>query len=518
MLNSHDLPSLELVLIHPTDKIIKPIIGNKLIELLPQTTFNKNKLQFPAWKNEKLKEIFKSENLQLVEGYLYNLYSLMEQYFSKNDEENLLNLLNYFETIIQDKEIANNIINTSFTSLFINILCKTKNDNIKIRVCSIIAYLVRYSTVIENPLDKWGLTKQLDIFVRDKNVELAKRAIATLGEYLFFVTTQAEGEEESNVWKISDESLNTLLYAIDSKDETVRFYAIKAIENITALTQIAKIYFTRNEKFLEKILDVFNKIKNQDLRMSSIYTISHLVRLEPKLLIALLDRMTLSELKKSIEDETPKVQQALLNCIIYGIARDNQILLKNEFFVPFASFLISLIDMSNNVIRIKVILLFALTFEDAYIISKFGERLFTIVQRLKKDNNTELHLIIKVFENALVNKIKVITKNFNSSKLFNKSSTYNTNNPYGLYEDLTNYLNAFSIISTYPKLLTSLYTQDVMECFVKIIENQDNYDENVLKKVFEILKNFSANHTAVVEINEYVIKRMFIPIVKSGLK
>jgi hypothetical protein len=517
MLNSHDIPSIEVVLIHPTDKIIKPIIGNKVIEQIPQTTFNKNKLQFPAWRNEKIKEIFRSDNIQLVESYLYNLYSLMEQNFSKNDEDNLLNLLNYFETIIQDKEIANNIINTSFTNLFINILQKIRNDNIKIRVCSIIAYLIRYSTVIETPLDKLGLTKLLDNMVRDKNVELAKRAIATLGEYLFFVTTQAEGDDENTTWRISDESLNTLLYAIEHKDETIKFYSIKAIENIAALTQIAKLYFTRNESFFEKIFDVFEKAKYQELRISAIYTIAHLIRLEPKILTYLLDRKNLTELKKCMEDELPKIQQALLNCILYGIMNDNKLLLKNEFFTPFATYLISMIEMSNNILRIKIILIFAIIFEDAYTISKFGEKLFNIIQKVKKDNNTELHLIIKIFEHTMMNKIKAITRNFVSSKLFNKSSSYNTNNPYGLYDDLSNFLNAFSIIGGYPKLLPSLYSQDVMECFVKIIETQDNYDENVIKKVFDILKNFSENRVAVVEINEFVIKKMFIPILKSCL-
>lgn len=188
-----DLEEVELdsLLLHNTDKIIKPIIGNKIIEIIQPTTFNKTKLPFAIWKTDKIKELISQNNLKPVENYLLGVYSFMENYYYSNgNEENLLNILNYFETIIQDKEIANKIINTSFITLLILILKNLNSSktgfSIKIRICTIIAYLIRYSTMIETPLDELELCSILEKFIdKGEDIELSKRAIATLGEYLF---------------------------------------------------------------------------------------------------------------------------------------------------------------------------------------------------------------------------------------------------------------------------------------------------------------------------------------------
>jgi hypothetical protein len=459
-----------------------------------------------------------------MENYLLVIYSLMDQYFSKGDDDNLLNLLNYFETVIQDKEIANNIINTSFISLLISILSKAKNDNIKIRVCAIIAFLIRYSTVIENPLDELGLCRVLDVVVKDKNVELSKKATATLGEYLFFVTTQAEGEEETSIyWKISDESLSSLLYAIDlNRDDIVKFYAVKSIENITALTGIAKIYFAKNEQFLNKMLDIFKFSKNSELRISAIYTVSHLIRLEPKLIKNFLDKKSLNEIKKNLEEEIPKIQQAIINCILFGTYYDNTVLISSDSFINFCCFLIQTLEYSNFIIKMKIILLFALIIENAGLISKFGEKLFPMLQKLRKENNPELHLSIKVFENMLGIKIKNLTKNFSLhmnkifSKVMNIGGVFNSSN--NLYEDILQYLNCFTSLGLYPKILSSLYNLELLENLIKIVEYEDFFDEVIMRNVYEILRNFSENSTSVCENIDFIIKKMFIPILKSSFR
>ena len=117
---------------------------------------------------------------------------------------------------------------------------------------------------MEMSLDKYNLTENLISFISDNNLELNRKAIATLGEYLFFVATQVEGEneEENNdekIWSISQESLMALLFALNHTDEKVRFYSLKTIENISTLTTIAKNYFAQNEDFISKIIDIYNE-------------------------------------------------------------------------------------------------------------------------------------------------------------------------------------------------------------------------------------------------------------------
>jgi len=77
-----DEGDLENLLLHNSDKIIKPIIGNKLIETLPQTTYTKFKIQnTPIWKSEKIKEHLRQSNIKPVEQYLLGVYSCMENYY-----------------------------------------------------------------------------------------------------------------------------------------------------------------------------------------------------------------------------------------------------------------------------------------------------------------------------------------------------------------------------------------------------------------------------------------------------
>jgi len=519
------LPSLESVMLHPSDKIIKPIIGNKAIEILIPTTFNKNKLPFQSWRIDKIKELCKSNNMKLMENYLLVIYSLMEQYFSRGsgskdsgDEENLLNVLNYFETIIQDKEIANNIINTSFISLLISILKSTKSEVVKIRICCIIAFLIRYSTVIETPLETFGLCKILEGCIQSKNLELARKATATIGEYLFFVATQAEGEEESTIsWTITEDNANTLLWAIEySRDDVVKFYATKAIENITALTMISKKYFASNDSFITKLIESYGYTKNNELKTSIIYTISHLIRLEPRLYRIFIEKKGLIEIKKNLEEETSKNQQAIINCILFGAKQDNSILVKNENFVNFCMFLMNLLESGVNVVlKMKIILIFGVILENTSVIAKFGEKLFLILTKLRKDTLSELHQIIKVFEANMKLKIKIITKNFISiiNGYFNNKPISN------FYDEIIQGFNAFSTIGLYPKLVPALFSIELLDILIKLLDVKDLIsDETLRKNVYNILKSFSENSNSVQENSDFVLKKLVVPIVNSSLK
>ncbi len=515
------LPSFETVMLHPTDKIIKPIIGNKMIEVLIPTTFSKNKLPFQCWRLDKIKEHCRSNNMKLMENYLLVIYSLMEQYHSRkdsSDEDNLLNVLNYFETIILDKEVANNIINTSFTTLLISILNGSRSEVIKLRVCCIIAFLIRYSTVIETPLDHFDLCKILETCIQSGNVELARKATATIGEYLFFVATQAEGEEESTIsWTIGDESINTLLYAVDaSRDDIVRFYATKAIENITALTMISKNYFAKNDKFISKLIDSYNYTKHNELKSSIIYAISHLIRLQPRLYRTFVEKKGLMEIKKNLEEETSKNQQAIINCILFGAKQDNYFLLKNDNFVAFTTFLMNLLESGVNVVlKMKIILIFGIILENTSVISKFGEKLFMILVKLRKDTLSELHQIIKVFEANMKLKIKLITKNFISTI----NSYFSNKTPSGFYEEIIQGFNAFNTIGMYPKLVPALFSIELLDILIKIIEAKDLIGDDILRKnVYNILKSFSENTNSVQENSDFVLKKLVVPIVNSSLK
>lgn len=239
-----------------------------------------------------------------------------------------------------------------------------------------------------------------------------------------------------------------------------------------------------------------------------------------------MDKMNIIEVQKFLECESTKIQQALINIILYGIFYEpsNRNILKSELYQKFFTSLLHLLDNSNIVIKMKIILFFSLALEDVYNINQYGERLFVLLQKLRKENTNEASISIKIFENSFVSKIKHMTKNF--VMLFSKLLKLNLNNnnltnasaSKNIIEEISDYLNAFIIIGSYQKIIPSLYSLELIDCLMKMIENYDWIDDSIIRNVYEILKNFSENTTAVNDNNEVVIRKMFIPILKSSYK
>ena len=397
-----ELPQIYCIMVHNSDKNIKPIIGNKIIEPNRQPVkYDEKLIPFsPIYKIDKIKELLILEdNIDEIEKYIKQIYVSLLEFSQKKKYDELLNLLNYFETIILSKDISNNIINTSFVKLFINFL-DINNDKIRIRACSIIAYLIRYATNMEKSLDEYNLTESLISFISDNNLELNQKAIATLGEYLFFVATQVEAEleqvnsgQKSN-WNISQESLTALLFALNHIDEKVKFYSLKTIENICSLTTIAKQYFASTDDFINKIIDIINSnCENQELRTSAINTVSHIIRHEPSLMKCFIEKM--DTINVVIENESQRNQQYLINCLLFGIERDKKNIeyINTDELMPV---LINLLDNSNNVIKAKIILLLSLIFNQVELISKYGEKVFELMMKLRKEKQ-QFYYYVKTF-------------------------------------------------------------------------------------------------------------------------
>ena len=64
-----------------------------------------------------------------------------------------------------------------------------KSHMIKIKVCSIVGLLIRHATVIDNDVAKSGIRDLLISTLNDSNETVRRRAIASLGEYLFYAAT-----------------------------------------------------------------------------------------------------------------------------------------------------------------------------------------------------------------------------------------------------------------------------------------------------------------------------------------
>ena len=499
-----ELPKIINIMMHASDKNIKPIIGNKIIEPNQNPiTYDEKMIPFkPIYKIDKMKElIIYSENSTEVEKYLKQMYIVFLDFEEKKKYDELLNLLNYFETIILSKEISNSIINTLFIQKFIEFL-DINNDQIRIRSCSIIASLIRYATTMEKSLDEYNLPESLISFISDNNILLNRIAISTLGEYLFFVSTQVEAEldqiklgQKSN-WSISQESITALLFALNHIDEKVKFYSLKTIENICSLTTIAKQYFASNDDFINKIIEIINsECENPEIRTSAFNTVSHIIRHEPSLIKCFIDKM--DSLNFVIEKESQRNQQYIINCLLFGIAQDNKLAnyINIDELIPV---LINLLKNSNNVIKPKVILLLSLTFNQVELISKYGEKIFELMMKLRKEKH-QFYYYVKLFESFMINYCININKRY-----INICETQTSNNN----PEIISILKCFNIIAPYHKISYIIYNKEFLLCTFNLILNSDLKSEQIFY-AFESYKAFSENPFSVEENSDLIINKIF---------
>ena len=155
-----------------------------------------------------------------------------------------LSVLLYFESIITNSQISNRLINSVFMTLLVKMLKTLKTPLVRVRLCSSLGLLIRHSTVIDNEVAESEVCSVLcEVLNKEGSDKVRRKAVAALGEFMFYAATQLDDEQADECWQIKDEAVNAIIKAVkvvDSgeggvqADETVVFYAVKTLENITA--------------------------------------------------------------------------------------------------------------------------------------------------------------------------------------------------------------------------------------------------------------------------------------------
>jgi hypothetical protein len=371
--------------------------------------------------------------------------------------------------------------------------------------------------MIETPLDDLNYCSILEnLILNSKNIEISRRALATLGEYLFFVATQAEGDEEENVWTISESSLSVLLSVLDSKDDIIKFYSVKTIENISALTGIAEVYFAK-ESFLISIIEIYLTTKVFDLKSSAIYTVGHLIRLKPSLYETFLSRITLNKYINLYSNEENNNKKALINCLIYGIKSNQQYNYINstneESYKEIISYLIDSLDSSERMIKMKIILLLSYYVSDIHsliLYDKLG--LFSIITKLRKEQQKEIKQSIKFFENSISNALTPMLKTYKGYTSLTKGS--NTSNSSVNMINIRLYLNIFTRISEVPKLFEVLLKKSEFLIRInEIITNPFLIEDSLIQNyILTILSILSEQKRIIEENHDVIIDKLLLSI------
>ena len=511
--SEEELPKLVNFILHQTDRIIKPIIGNKIIEENQVSTYNRSALSFTPWRKDALKEMMANNtDLKNVENYLYNIYTSLEENAKKNEYEKLINLLKYFETLAYDRDISNNLINTSFIQLFIEFLQEIKNEQVLVKCCCIIGYMIRYATIISAPLDKYGFDDIICKIIKESkdNSDLIKKATATLGEYLFYVGTQEEAPD-NNEWRINKKYLDILLYCLDkNRNEIVKFYAIKTIENLCILTNVSKTYFAKKEYF-EKIIQIYLSSNNSELKYSAISTISHMLRHNPSLIQLFFKNIQILTNRNVLLGENENIRQCLINCILFPISIDHKIILniisQDNILLEI---LLYLSEKCNNVIKIKIIVLIGLLLINPNIIIQYGENTLIKMQKWRNDKNKDIHIAVKFFEKSLSNNSPVFIQAF--LKALNKNEKMS---------DIYKYCETFDIIGIYHKVSYTLFTPQLLYTIKDYIlkkVNSGTKDDNLIGVLLDVFIKFSENPISVDQNVDVILRGTLIDIIKITQK
>lgn len=290
-----------------------------------------------------------------IELHFHQIYQALTSLSQAVDK---LNILTYFETMIINSSVANKLVNSQFVGLLIRLLRSTKSSPMKVRICSILGQMIRYSTLIEVTLAESGLFQALSEQIKDKNERVRRRAMAALGEYLFYAATQMDDEQGQSIWEIPNTIFAIVIRASKSgEDEILRFYAVKTIENITAQSSKAGSKFAIAE-VAQNLCAIYLSTKFEHFKVAALSALSHVMRLNLALYSAVIERLSIRHINSGLLEDQPRIQQNFLTILLLILQNP-----PNRFAASlaedrnFLSNIMALLENSNVVIRGKTLLL-----------------------------------------------------------------------------------------------------------------------------------------------------------------
>ena len=393
LVNLHDL------LFHSSDYTVKPIIGNRDIEKPIEVTYTAQGLGLLAWSSD---DVLSKCESQSMSEHFHSIYNILTSPLPDK-----LNVLSYFETLILNSAVANKLINSEFISLLVKMLKTSKSANIKIRICSIIGQMIRHATLISPELSGSGLCQALAENLKEKTDRLRKKAIAALGEYLFYAATQMD--DSSGVdWEIPNVMFSNILKIVKSnEDEVFRFYACKTIENICAQSKKAGQKFAGSD-IAGNLINILLTSKLENFRCSAAVALSHFLRLNPAQSALVIEKVSIKTLTQKVAEEVPRTQQALLTIILSlanGSGKFTATLAEDRNFCRLVT---ELAESNSIVIRGKSLLvLHFLCKSSSKVLARVADhKFFALIEKTVRDSykyiqNCFLYLLESLNETAL---------------------------------------------------------------------------------------------------------------------
>ncbi|KAL9648682.1 hypothetical protein ABK040_016309 [Willaertia magna] len=420
------MASLLKFMFNQSDSYVKPIIMNSRIEKITTPKYDKTKLPFEA---HPLKKVLNMPQREL-EQFLTQIYKVIG---GNGDNTMKQNCLCYFETLCSDTQSANILVNSALMKIFVKMLKLYKSPMIRVRLCSVTGLLARHATYISGDL----LTSEtfevfVELVLKDSGVKVKRRAIACLGELMFYVATQIPNQKENQQIELPQSVASSIIESLKSTDEVVQHYATKTIENISSQSTMYSLKFSTPE-CVNSLVQIFQSTKNEFLRGSAISSLSRMARNKATIATQSIDLITPKKFITLLKDSNIRVLQSALNIInllLYNDGNSKQMKLLTEEN-SFEEGLSALIDHANYSIKAKALITYFLIskINTPFIVKSFGPKLCACIDRMM---NKEKEQYVKTCLLGLIDSVaELISPLLNQiAQQYEKSNNISNQNKY----------------------------------------------------------------------------------------
>jgi serine/threonine-protein kinase ULK4 len=316
------LAAVEKLLLQPSDLHVRPIISNPRIEKTAEPNYVAADLTFPGHPLEAIQSMSPSD----LEGFLTQVYRAIG---GSSKAAAKSNCLSYLQTLCGDADLVGILINSSLAKLLVKMLLNASHpSSLRAQVCLVLGLMVRHTSVIHPDFSIGGLTEALlSVLAVPPSKEarkLRRRAVACLGELLFYTAHQpkAEGNADQVPHEVDGPVLTALTDVLLGDDEVAQHYAAKTIENIAVEGDRA---FTREltpPAVLRALVTIYlSGTKNEHLRTTAISCLARVCRAVPDRLAFLADELGPAGLLRLSDANRDRTNQAAVVLLVMQLAQ-----------------------------------------------------------------------------------------------------------------------------------------------------------------------------------------------------
>ncbi|CAM6127262.1 unnamed protein product [Calypogeia fissa] len=421
--------TLAQALWHPSDLSVRPIMINRRPEKASDMSVDARALPVEALQSSDFVKL-PSDELDLF------LKRIMANVQGSTSIQEKLNTLRYIESLCNNIDAANLLINGPLMPLLVKMLKTSKLPGLRVQLASVMGLLVRHATLIEDELASSGIIAVLTETLRDKQEKLRRCAMATLGELLFYIATQTDGSPKtaasnehvskdgrSSVWQVPGTTIALVASILrKGEDDVTQHYALKTIENISSQGGDWASRFTSPE-VLDNLCHTFKSAaKPESIRATAGSCLVRLVRFSPAVIPSVLDKLTFKDLVAGLARGSAREQQVslnLLNMALVGSSVINNMgkyilsLLEERTLVPN---LIALLEQGLEVLRGKAFVCAGLLckINRRWLPALCNAKLMPIVERAAKEKDSFTQQCVEALLQMIVSVVPGILESISS--------------------------------------------------------------------------------------------------------